>query len=269
MTIASIIMAAGRGTRMKDYHGNKTLLPLVPGASVYEGSRPLLLHILDKLPDGPKCLVVNFKKEEVIRSTRGAGVSYCEQPNLNGTGGALLAARKFIECSSCSSLIVTMGDVPFVSGNTYSHLVQKLDQNSLVILGFIPRDKKQYGVLDISGDTVNRIIEWKYWNAWPPEKQNHYVVCNAGIYAFKKDDLVRYLPILESAPHRVCKVIEGKDTVIDEYFITDLVEFMVKDGLSVGYATAENETEAMGVDDSAALKRAQEWYKIQAIGDRL
>jgi bifunctional UDP-N-acetylglucosamine pyrophosphorylase / glucosamine-1-phosphate N-acetyltransferase len=267
MKIASIIMAAGRGSRMKNYNGNKTLLPLIPGASDFEGSHPLLLHILDGLPKGPKCVIVNFKKEEVIRSTRGSGISYGEQPSLNGTGGALLAAREFIDCSSSHCVIVTMGDVPFVSGTTYLNLARTLNQNSLVILGFIPRDKKQYGILDISGDKVNRIIEWNYWKDWPPEKIDHYSVCNAGIYAFNQDILVRYLPILESSPHRVRKVINGEETEIEEFFITDLVEFMVKDGLSVGYVTTENETEAMGVDDLAALKQAQEWYK-RDVGNR-
>ena len=58
-------MAAGRGSRMREYEGNKTLLPLVPGNSTYEGTQPILVHILKSLPPGPKAIIVNHKKEDV------------------------------------------------------------------------------------------------------------------------------------------------------------------------------------------------------------
>jgi len=80
---------------MKDFGGNKTLLPLLPKASAFDGDRTILLEILRDLPPGPKAVVVNHKKEEVIEATRGLGLTYCEQPELNGTGGALLAAKGF------------------------------------------------------------------------------------------------------------------------------------------------------------------------------
>jgi bifunctional UDP-N-acetylglucosamine pyrophosphorylase/glucosamine-1-phosphate N-acetyltransferase len=253
-------MAAGRGSRMKGYNGNKTLLPLIPGDSPYNGEHPILLHIIDRLPKGPKAVIVNFKKEDVFSLTKGLGITYCEQPRLNGTGGALLAAREFIEKSTCDYVIVTMGDVPFVKKETYTRLIHHLDNNSLAILGFVPDDKKQYGVLDISDDKVRRIIEWKYWSTYSSKTQAGFSVCNSGIYAFRKDDLVRYLPVLASRPQKIIKEIDGKKTEIEEFFITDIVEFMVKDNLSVGYVLAENEIEAMGVDDLGALERAQKLY---------
>ncbi|MCF8129902.1 MAG: NTP transferase domain-containing protein, partial [Deltaproteobacteria bacterium] len=62
-TTASIILAAGRGSRMKSYGGSKTLLPLIQGASPYSGRRPILPHIIENLPPGPKAVVVHHKKE--------------------------------------------------------------------------------------------------------------------------------------------------------------------------------------------------------------
>lgn len=267
MPITSIIMAAGRGSRMKGYTGNKTLLPLVPGDSPYKGSCPILLHIIGRLPGGSKGIIVNHQKDDVIRATKDNGFTCIEQPVLNGTGGALLAAREFIEETVGDRIIVTMGDVPFVSEKTYAKMIDRLDGNSLVILGFIPEDKKQYGILDITDDKVSRIVEWKYWRDWPEEIQTKYAICNAGIYAFKKKDLVRFLPTLASRPQKIYKVINGEEKEIEEFFITDIVEFMVEDGLSVGYAVTENETEAMGIDDPAALKKAQKWYRA-VMGDR-
>ena len=260
---ASVILAAGRGSRVKDFDGNKTLLPLVPDMSPYEGSHPILLQILKTLPYGPKALVVNHQKEAVIEATQGLHLEYCEQPELNGTGGGLLAAESFLEKQDYDQLIITMGDVPFVKDATYRALVKNLVNNSLIVLGFRPESKKQYGVLEIEGSQVRKIIEWKYWSKYPLEKQQSLQICNSGIYAARKKDLLRYLKVLASRPHRIQKEIDGELREVKEYFITDLVEFMHNDGLPVGFIISEDENEVMGVDDLPALTRAQEIYKAK------
>ncbi len=261
MNIASIIMAAGRGSRMKGYDGNKTLLPLVPEESSFEGKHPILLHILKNLPAGPKAIVVNFRKKDIFEKTRGLDVTYCEQPRLNGTGGALLAAKEFIEQSDCPYVIITMGDVPFIKGRTYDHLVRQLKNAGLAILGFTPKDKKQYGVLSTSRDRVDKIIEWKYWRTFSREDRSRFTTCNSGIYAARKETLIRYLPVLASTPRKVVKEINGRKTRIEEFFITDIVEYMVNDGLVVKYVTTDDETEAMGIDDLSALEKAQGHFR--------
>jgi len=256
---ASLILAAGRGSRMNEYQGSKTLLPLVPGKSRYDGSNLILLEILKNLPSGPKALVVNYKKEDVIQTTQGYDLTYCEQPVLNGTGGALLAARSFLETQQCDQLIITMGDIPLVKTATYKKLAEKLKSNCLTVLGFRPENKKQYGVLETQDDQVSKIIEWKYWKTYAREKQEALQICNSGIYAVKKNDLLRYLPILASKPHIVQKEINGTTTNVEEFFITDIVEYMRQDGLPVGYVLGD-ENEVMGVDDLAALERVQELF---------
>jgi bifunctional UDP-N-acetylglucosamine pyrophosphorylase/glucosamine-1-phosphate N-acetyltransferase len=262
---ASIILAAGRGSRMKDFDGNKTLLPLVPGKTHYEGSHPILLQILKSLPHGPKALVVNHQKKAVIEATQGLHLVYCEQAELNGTGGGLLAASSFLERQDCDHFIITMGDVPFVKDATYRGLVKELRKNRLVVLGFIPESKKQYGVLEIEGSQVRKIIEWKYWSKYTQEKQQTLTICNAGIYAARKKDLLRYLMVLASRPHRIQKQIDGELREVKEYFITDLVEYMQNDGLPVGFVISEDENEVMGVDDFPALTKAQKIYKTLAV----
>jgi bifunctional UDP-N-acetylglucosamine pyrophosphorylase/glucosamine-1-phosphate N-acetyltransferase len=255
--IASIIMAAGRGSRMTGYEGNKTLLPLRPETSTFEGSHPILLHLLANLPTGQKALIVNHCKEDVITETRHLDITYCEQPVLNGTGGAILAARSFIDSQSCSKFIITMGDVPFVKRTTYMQLVLHLETFDLVILGFCPEKKKQYGVLETQGDLVRKITEWKYWKDYPLEKQAALTICNSGIYAVKKRALEKYLPVMASRPQIVHKEINGKTIAIEEFFITDLIEYMVDDRQPVGYFLAQDESETMGIDDHTALQKAQ------------
>jgi len=258
---ASLILAAGRGSRMKGFDGNKTLLPLVSADSPFKGSRPILLHILSNLPPGPKGLVINYKKEDLVHATRSLEISYYEQPRLNGTGGALIAAREFLETQEYDCMIITMGDVPFVRNSTYLNLVEGLKANNLMVLGFRPSDKKQYGVLEIEGVNVTKIVEWEYWKTYPEEKQRRLLICNSGIYAARKDELVQYLEILEKRPHKVRKERRGRLVEVEEFFITDLVELMKDNGLKVGYALAEDENEVMGVDDLPSLLKAQEIFR--------
>lgn len=256
----SLILAAGKGSRMKDFRGNKTLLPLVPRGSLFEGSHPILLQILNHLPPGPKALVVHYKKEDVLEATHSFGLTYCEQPILNGTGGALLAARGFLEKNDYGRLIITMGDVPFVRKGTYNNLVKALKHYSLVILGFSPAEKKQYGLLEVDRDEVKRIVEWKYWNTYPKERQKRFPICNAGIYAARMNHLMKYLPLLEERPHIVLKERDGQRVEVEEFFITDLIELMHLEGLKTGYVMVEDENEVMGIDDLQALKKAQEIF---------
>ena len=258
---ASIIMAAGRGSRMKGFEGNKTLLPLLPSGHPFQGSHPILVHIIGSLPPGPKAVIVNHRKEEVREATRSLGLTYCEQPELNGTGGALLAATPFLQALDCERLIITMGDVPLVKEKTYLRLVESLESQPFTVLGFHPADKRQYGVLDTDGDRVKRIVEWKYWKALPTNEQKRMDICNSGIYAARIRDLLPYLAVLRSIPHVVSKEREGKMVPVKEYFITDLVELLDRDGKSVGCILAEDEDEVMGVDDLSALQRAQERFR--------
>ncbi|MFP3912236.1 MAG: NTP transferase domain-containing protein [Desulfobacteraceae bacterium] len=260
-TTASLVLAAGRGSRMKGYEGNKTLLPLIPEGGPYTGTRPILLEILGNLPSGPKGVVVHHHKEAVMAATRGLGISYWEQPVLNGTGGALLAARPFLENQNFDHLLVTMGDVPLVRPETYLGLVQKLDHHHVTLLGFRTESKKRYGLLVTEGEQVKRIIEWEYWHRLPSAQQDRLQICNSGIYAFRKAILHQALSVLASTPHEVPKTIHGEVCRVKEYFITDLIQYLHESGHKVGYLVTDRPEEVMGVDDPQALKKAQEIFR--------
>jgi bifunctional UDP-N-acetylglucosamine pyrophosphorylase/glucosamine-1-phosphate N-acetyltransferase len=254
---AAIVLAAGYGSRMKGFYGNKTLLPLIPESDPFKGEHPIIVEIIGNLPEGPKTLVLHHKREEVMGVTRDRGVSYCDQPVPNGTGGALIAARQFLEGTDQDYLIITMGDVPFVKRKTYESLIAGLDDRDLVVLGFRPMERAQYGLLEIEGDAVKRITEWRYWREYPLEKQDRFEVFNAGIYGARRQPLLYYIGELEKRPHRVRKERGGRMMEVEEYFITDLVELMANDGLTVGFTVIEEEQEVMGIDTAEDLKLAQ------------
>lgn len=245
---------------MKRYKGNKTLLPLIPAKTLYDGSRPMLLEVLDNLPPGDKGIVVNYRAEDVIKATEQLKMTYIHQPVTNGTGGALIAAQDFIRKVQQQYIIVTMGDVPLIRKNTYNRLLAKLQDHDMVVIGFMPKDKAQYGALEIEEGKVKRITEWKYWKHYPLSAQQKLTVFNSGIYGFRQNTLLKYISLLKKNPHIVEKEQDGRKVVIEEFFITDLAEFIAKDGLDIGYIVVDDEKEVMGVDNDSALMKAQACY---------
>jgi bifunctional N-acetylglucosamine-1-phosphate-uridyltransferase/glucosamine-1-phosphate-acetyltransferase GlmU-like protein len=258
----SIVLAAGKGSRMQGYGGNKTLLPLVPGASPYVGERPLLLEVLANLPPGPKGIVVHHCAKAVRQATAQLPVAYIVQPATNGTGGALLAARFFLEEVSSEKVVITMGDVPLIRPETYRMLLERLATCDLQVLAFRPEDKGRYGVLELHGDRVLRITEWEYWHRFPAVRQAELELCNAGVYAAKRTVLLGALDRFAARPHRVRKERDGQWVEIEEYFLTDLVEMLSSDGRAVGFVVTDEE-EVLGVDTSEALRLAQGRYALR------
>lgn len=244
---------------MTGYAGNKTLLPLVAVDSLYRGHHPILLEVLKNLPAGPRGIVVNHCADDVKAALEGTDASFLDQPVTNGTGGALLAASPFLTSLGEEAVVITMGDVPLIKPSTYRRLVKGLEKHDLVVLAFEPSDKAQYGMLEMENDRVLRIVEWKYWHVFPPALQDALKYCNAGVYAARRAGLVRYLEPLAQRPHQVRKK-RGNDWVtIEEYFLTDLVELMNADHLSIGVEKASEE-EVSGVDTPESLLRVQAWY---------
>jgi bifunctional UDP-N-acetylglucosamine pyrophosphorylase / glucosamine-1-phosphate N-acetyltransferase len=258
-SVVSIILAAGKGSRMVGYHGSKTLLPLIPGKSRYQGEHPMLLAVLNNLPMGPKGIVVHHCAAEIRQATQGLPVSYLLQPVTNGTGGALLAAAPFLKAVQADQVLITMGDVPLVRSATYQSLLEQLSGDDLVLLAFIAQDRAQYGTLQTEGNRVRRIIEWKYWRNFPAVEQARLRYCNAGVYAAKRQVLLSYLELLAGHPHRVQKQFGNDWVTIDEFFLTDLVEMMSDAGQAVGFVPVD-EVEVLGVDTPEALEKAQELY---------
>lgn len=256
---ASVVFAAGKGSRMTGYAGNKTLLPLVPGGGPYEGDHPLLMEVLLNLPEGPKSIVVNHCADDVRSATQRLGVAFCHQPETNGTGGALIAAKSFIESVPAESVVITMGDVPLIRRETYRQLVEQLEGCSMALLAFNPRDRAQYGMLEMDGGHVVRIVEWKYWRDYPAEKQNRLRFCNAGVYAVRRTVLLQVLDRLQANPHIVSKQRGETWVEIKEYFLTDLVEFLSRDGVAVRMVIVD-EDEVTGVDTPESLERVQSEY---------
>lgn len=268
MEVASLILAAGRGTRMVGYGGCKALLPLVPSKdSIYEGERPFIIEIMKQLPEGPKAVVIHHEGDKVMNLINQnfppkERPVFIRQPELNGTGGAVLASKSFLESVSPELCIITMVDVPLISSNTYRKLLDRLIENraSGVVLAFRPGDRSQYGCLMTEGEQVKAIIEWKYWKDFSEEIKENLKLCNAGVYTFRRDVLIETIPKLAERPHTVKKIINNNIVTFEEFFLTDIVALMAQQKLNITFIETD-ENEVIGVDTPDQLRRVQDLYK--------
>ncbi|MDX2157728.1 MAG: bifunctional UDP-N-acetylglucosamine diphosphorylase/glucosamine-1-phosphate N-acetyltransferase GlmU [Hyphomicrobiaceae bacterium] len=239
--LLTVVLAAGRGTRMK------SALPKVlhPIAGL-----PMVGHVLRaarSAGSGITAIVVGPGMESIARFARTEAEDievYIQEQQL-GTGNALLAARRRIEHHQ-GDVLVLYGDTPLITGATLKRLRGALDDGAAVaVLGFEPADPTGYGRLITSpdGDLV-AIREHK--DASPEERAVR--LCNSGVMAFR-------LPSLLAVLDRI-----GNDNAKGEYYLTDAVEIARQDG---GRATAIvcPEREVMGVNSRDQLAVAERLWQ--------
>jgi len=99
----------------------------------------------------------------------------------------------------------------------------------------------------------------KYWKTYPKERRDTLAL-QLRIYS-AEPGLLALSRRLERSPHTVHKEREGKVIEFQEFFITDIVEFMRGDGLKVGYVVAENEDEIMAWTISLPSRKHRSYSK--------
>lgn len=202
--IAAIILAAGKGTRMKsDTH--KVLHPLA--------GRPMLLHLIDgvdALDPARTIVVVGAGREQVEAAVRPHGVETVEQTEQLGTAHAVLQAKPALDGFD-GDVLVLFGDVPLVTTETLRRMLARLhaaDAPATIALGFRPLDPGAYGrvIADADG-RMDRIVEFK--DASPEERA--VTLCNSGLFAARASDLFDLLAQV------------GNDNAAGEYYLPDIV----------------------------------------------
>ncbi|MGH2592015.1 MAG: NTP transferase domain-containing protein, partial [Anaerolineae bacterium] len=202
MKLATVILAAGQGTRMKS-DLPKVLHPIA--------GRPMVAYVLDTalaLGDDRPTLVVGYQADRV-RAAIGDRARYVDQPEQRGTGHAVMQTRAALE-GHAELVLVLYGDTPFVSVETLRAMLDTHAQAdaTITLLTFRPPDALRYGriIRGGSGQVIN-IVEYK--EATPEQLAIREV--NSGMLCFKADWLWSHLAQL--------KPQHGHN----EYYLTDLV----------------------------------------------
>ncbi|MDE2614728.1 MAG: bifunctional UDP-N-acetylglucosamine diphosphorylase/glucosamine-1-phosphate N-acetyltransferase GlmU [Burkholderiales bacterium] len=230
MAINVVIMAAGKGTRMKSAHP-KVLHRLA--------ATTLLQHVLAAAaPLGAQrtVIVTGHGADAVEASVAGSGaVCVRQQPQL-GTGHAVQQAVPALDADNATTLVLN-GDVPLIRTETAAALVTACGGTRLALLTVELADPSGYGRIVRDGDAVRAIVEHK--DASAAERQLREVY--TGIMAAPTALLARWVMALKN------------DNVQREYYLTDIVAMAVAEGVPVVASRASDETEVLGVNSPAQL----------------
>ena len=249
-TIGAIILAAGKGTRMKsDLH--KVLHPV--------GGRPMLLTLMDtlkKLDTARKVVIVGAGREQVEAavSAEDANVSFALQEPQLGTGHAVMCGREAMQDMDGDTLIL-YGDVPLIKAETLEEMIRVRRASceggkapSAVVLGFTPKDAAAYGRLVTKADgSLESIVEYKDAS----DDERAITLCNSGIMCVDNSLLFSMLDDVNN------------DNAAKEYYLTDLVA--VARGRGLGVAVVETSVqEVMGINSRAELADAEKLFQNRA-----
>jgi bifunctional UDP-N-acetylglucosamine pyrophosphorylase/glucosamine-1-phosphate N-acetyltransferase len=236
---AAIILAAGKGTRMKsDLH--KVLHPIA--------GKPMLMHLLDTfvlLGINRIVVVSGDRREQLDKSLEGRDVTTALQEPQLGTAHAALQAKQALEGFS-GNILVCFGDVPMVRGETIERLNQALEGGAKVaVLGFKPADGLAYGRIIADDDgTVRKMVEFK--DATEREKKTR--LCNSGLLVAHSDDL---WPLLEAVDN---------DNAQGEYYLPDVATGAIARGDKVVVIECEPD-EVAGINSRAELAEAEQRWQ--------
>lgn len=236
-SVAAIILAAGKGTRMK----STTAKVLHPIAGLPMVAWPVAAA--RQSAAAPIVLVVGHQATAVQRVFRGADdIRYALQEEQRGTGHAVACALDELT-GFHGTVLILCGDTPLLRPAT----VQKLlafhheSQASLTVLTALLDDPDGYGriIRDEQG-AVMRIVEQK--DADPDEAVINEI--NSGIYCMESDFLYGNIRSL------------GNDNAQQEYYLTDLLAIAVRKGLVCRAIPVAEAEEIMGVNDRQQLADA-------------
>ncbi len=232
MNLSIVILAAGKGSRMKSSKA-KVLHPISGKEMLY-----FIINESLKISDDV-CVVIHHQKEavqEAMNKHFGDRVSFVVQDaeNYPGTGGAVMGISPKHE-----QVLVLNGDMPLITAEALSGF--QTSKADITMSIFDLEDSSGYGRVIISADGVERIVEEKDAN----EKEKAVTTVNAGIYSFSKSVLETYLPKLSN------------DNAQAEYYLTDVISMARTDGLTIEPLLVDEE-HFKGVNSKFDLANAEE-----------
>jgi UDP-N-acetylglucosamine diphosphorylase/glucosamine-1-phosphate N-acetyltransferase len=241
--VSVIILAAGKGTRMKS-----DLAKVLH--SLY--GKPMLAYSVDvaRAIGAEKIAVVIGHQADVVREAfKDQGLIFVEQREQLGTGHAVLQTRDTFRTYQ-GTIIILCGDVPLLSASKIMDLLEyHISEKSVVtVLTTILDNPYGYGRIIKAGSKgeVLKIVEEK--DALPDEKKINEI--NTGIYCVD-------CSFLFGAVEEI-----GDENVQREYYLTDIVDIACKKGFRVRSFITADSVEVMGINTPEDLEKASEYLKV-------
>jgi bifunctional UDP-N-acetylglucosamine pyrophosphorylase/glucosamine-1-phosphate N-acetyltransferase len=229
MALNVVIMAAGKGTRMKS---------ALPKVLHRLAGRSLVQHVLDASAplQSPRTVVITGHGAAAVEAALAAsGAVFVRQEPQLGTGHAVQQAVPVL--ADDGVVVVLSGDVPLTQADTLMQLLTACAGERLALLTLDLADPSGYGRIVRSGDVVQAIVEQK--DATPAQRQITEIY--SGIMALPARWLKNWLARLDN------KNAQG------EYYLTDIVKFAVADGVPVVAHKIRDAVQVAGVNSPVKL----------------
>jgi bifunctional UDP-N-acetylglucosamine pyrophosphorylase/glucosamine-1-phosphate N-acetyltransferase len=238
-TISAVILAAGKGTRMKSEKA-KVLHELF--------FKPMLHHVLDTVSATDVdhlAVIIGHQREQVLASLAGASVSYNFTPVVQeeqlGTGHAVLCAEA--ACASSDLVMILCGDTPLIRPKTLQTMIDQhlASRTVLSLMTTVLDDPFGYGRIISNPDGgVVEIVEQKDASA----EQRTIQEINAGIYLVNREFLFSSLQQV------------GTDNSQGEVYLTDIVSIATGQGHRVEKFVHRPAIDVLGVNSRVELAQA-------------
>ncbi len=241
-----VIMAAGKGTRMKSRLPK--VLHLLAG-------RALVQHVLDTATQllARRVVVITghgaTEVEAALAGNTGAAAGFDlnfvrQEPQL-GTGHAVQQAAPAL--ADDGIVVVLSGDVPLTAADTLRHLIEACGGDKLALLTIDFADPNGYGRIVRQGEVVQAIVEHKDASAEQRAIREVY----SGIMALPAARLKAWLARLDN------RNVQG------EYYLTDIVKFAVADGVAVVAHKIADPVQVAGVNSPVQLAELERAFQSQ------
>lgn len=234
MKLKTLILAAGKGTRMKSELPK--VIHKVNGIPMISK----IIKVLEVLKPEENILILGHKKEEVLKVV-GENADYVVQTEQLGTGHAVLQAKDKLKGYD-GDVMVLCGDTPLLREETLKELYKfhKETDSVTTILTSIYDNPFGYGRIVKENGLVKAIVEEKEAD----DKTKKIKEVNAGVYCFKGRELFEALS----------KITNNNEK--GEYYLTDVIGIQVKEGKKVQSYILNDNIEILGVNSKVELAEA-------------
>ncbi|WP_294530680.1 bifunctional UDP-N-acetylglucosamine diphosphorylase/glucosamine-1-phosphate N-acetyltransferase GlmU [uncultured Fusobacterium sp.] len=234
MKLKTLILAAGKGTRMKSD---------MPKVIHKVNGIPMITKIIDTLSGlNPEenILILGHKKEEVLKVV-GENCDYVLQTEQLGTGHAVIQAKEKLEGYD-GDVMILCGDTPLLRESTLKSLYDYHKESGAVttILTSIYENPFGYGRIVKEDGLVKAIVEEKEAS----EEIKKIKEVNAGVYCFNSKELFKALDKIDNNNEK------------GEYYLTDVIGIQVSENKKVQSFILEDKMEILGVNSKVELTQA-------------
>ena len=244
--VTVVILAAGLGTRMKSRRAK--VLHQAGGKTLIEHAVDTALSITS--PDRV-FVVVGHQAGEVRSAVESRGVRFIHQTEQKGTGHALMIGREPL-ADFGGLLVVYYGDCPLIPRTVLEALVdqQKKSEAAATLVAAELDDPTGYGrVIRDAAGRVLAIVEQKAATS----EQLAIREANVGIYSFRADLFWKHIDQLQ--PNNPAR----------EYYLTDMVEILIRAGHTIDAYRAANALELLGINNRVELAAADRAFRERKV----